>query len=166
MDYMIRPYRPWEERYAAEANCKVYSQEYRWGENFTYYASKIAYDFAAKEKNEREELWIAEADGKPVGCVMLVQAEEPYGPGTGQLRLFQVDKEYRRRGIGSALLDTFMQKAREAGYTSLMLWTAGPLTNAIRKYERLGFRIVETSENTDWSLDGDTVTEIKMEMAL
>ena len=163
MDTVIRPFRKGEEAYVADAHRRIYSQEYRWGDAFTYYAAKVATDFAEKDRSAREELWVAEADGKLVGCIMLCETDEPL---TGQLRLFLVEKDYRRFGIGGALIRALMEKAEEAGYRKLILWTAGPLVDAIRKYERLGFRTVEEKRNDEWSLDGEPVTEVKMEMTL
>lgn len=52
------------------------------------------------------------------------------------------------------------------GYKKLILWTASPLTDAIRHYEKLGFSIVEERENHTWSLDGESLNEIKMELLL
>ena len=94
---------------------------------------------------------------------MLCETDDPK---VGQLRLFLVEKEYRRCGVGGALLQTLMEKAGEAKYEGLILWTAGPLTAAIRHYERLGFHTVEETENNEWSLDGEPVTEVKMVMTL
>ena len=37
---------------------------------------------------------------------------------------------------------------------------------ALRLYERFGFKVTETQDNTSWSLEGKTVTEIKMELTL
>ncbi len=163
MEYKIRPYRRGEESYVADAHERVYAEEYRWGDAFVAYARSVALSFAQRAPNDREALWVAEADGKLVGCVMLCQTEEA---ATGQLRLYLVEKAYRRLGVGRALLDALLQKAREAGYRALVLWTASPLTDAIRHYEGLGFRRVEEVENTDWSLDGERLTEIKMYMKL
>ena len=160
MEYTIRPYRKHEEQYAADLHRRLYTEEYRWGNAFTDYAAKIALDFAGKEKNSREELFIAETDHKPVGCIMLCTADDP---DTGQLRLFAVEKEYRKYGIGSALLAACMDKAKQADYRKMILWTADPLLDAIRLYERLGFRTVETVENHTWRTDGTAVYEIKME---
>lgn len=159
MNFTVRPFRPGEENYAADAQRCIYSEEYRWGPAFTRYASKIALDFASREKTPGEELWVAEAEGKLIGCIMLCQSGEPL---TGQLRLFLVEKAYRRSGVGKALTQTLLQKAQEARYRRIILWTAAPLTSAIRHYEKLGFRKVEETENHDWSLDGETVTEVKM----
>lgn len=65
-----------------------------------------------------------------------------------------------------ALMEALLAKAQEAGYKTLILWTAGPLEAAIRQYERFGFRVVETSENRTWRPDGEPVVEIKMEKTL
>ena len=73
---------------------------------------KIATDFAKGSKNDREELFVADCDGVLAGCIMLCQADDP---SVGQLRLFAVEKDYRRYGIGSALIAAFMQKAKDSG---------------------------------------------------
>ena len=163
MDFTIRPYRGGEERYVAQAHRKVYSAEYNWGESFLRYAEQIALDFPAREKSDKEELWVAEAQGQLRGCLMLCQTDEP---GTGQLRLFLVEKECRGRGVGKALTNALLQRASEVGYKRLILWTASPLTAAIHQYEKLGFEAVEQVRNTEWSLDGELLYEIKMEKVL
>ncbi len=161
MDFVVRPYQDGDAQYAANLHKKLYSEEYSWGSSFTEYAAKIALDFAQKPKNQREELFLAESNGTPIGCIMLCQTDEP---SVGQLRLFAVEKEYRKYGVGSALIQALMAKATSVGYQKLILWTASPLTAAIRHYKKLGFRITETVENHDWSTKGETLNEIKMEM--
>lgn len=69
MDYIIRPYRAGEEKYVARAHREVYSAEYNWGESFISYAEEIALSFPAREKSEKEELWVAEAQGRLLGCI-------------------------------------------------------------------------------------------------
>lgn len=81
-------------------------------------------DFAKKEKNSREELFIAEYRGHLAGCIMLCQTDDH---DVGQLCLFAVEKSCRRHGIGKALMDTVMSMARTAGYKKMILWTASPL---------------------------------------
>ena len=163
MEFTIRSFRPGDEEYVADAHCRIYSEEYRWNDIFTGYAVHIVREFAQKEKSPREEMWIAEADGRPIGSIMLCET----GDGeTGQLRLFLVEKAYRRFGVGRALTQALMAKAREVGYKRLILQTASCLTDAIRMYERLGFRKDAELPNTDWSLDGDVVYEVRMSMSL
>lgn len=163
MEFTIRPYKRGEEQYVASLHKKLYSNEYSWGISFTDYAIKIAIDFAKKEKSDKEELFVAECDGGLVGCIMLCQTDDV---DVGQLRLFAVEKEYRSYGIGLALINAFMNRAKEAGYKKIILWTASPLTAAIRHYEKLGFKPVESIENTIWNIDGKSLYEVKMELSL
>ena len=163
MECIVRPYKKGEEVYVADAHRRIYSEEYHWGDSFITYAMKVAIDFAEKEQSDREELWVAEADGKLVGCIMLCQTEDP---AVGQLRLFLVEKAYRCYGVGGALIRALMEKAKETGYKQLILWTAAPLDAAIRHYEKMGFRATEKSANDSWSITGETVTEVKRVMEL
>lgn len=163
MTAVIRTYRPGEEKYVADLHERLYAEEYGWGPAFVTYAKEIALDFPRRPENGREGLWIAEVEGEPAGSVMLCETDDP---STGQLRLFAVEKSCRRQGIGRALMEALLAKAQEAGYKTLILWTAGPLEAAIRQYERFGFRVVETAENRTWRPDGEPVVEIKMEKTL
>lgn len=162
MDFIIRPYKQGEEQYVANLHKKLYANEYSWGPSFTDYAMKIAIDFAKKEKNSREELFVADCDGVLAGCIMLCQTEDS---AVGQLRLLAVEKDYRNYGIGSALIEAFMNKVKEVGYRKIILWTASLLTDAIRHYEKLGFKATESVENTTWNTDGTPLDEIKMELS-
>ena len=74
------------------------------------------------------------------------------------------EKEYRRYGVGTALINAFMEKAKSVGYQKLVLWTASPLSAAIHHYEKIGFQITGAVENHTWSTNGETLDEIKMEM--
>lgn len=90
------------EKYVAELHRRLYTEEYSWGPAFIGYAAGIAMDFAIKEKNSSEELFIAEYRGHLAGCIMLCQTDDH---DVGQLRLFAVEKSCRRHGIGKALMD-------------------------------------------------------------
>lgn len=163
MTALIRTYRPSEEQYVADLHDCLYTEEYGWGPAFVTYAKQIAVDFPKRPASDREGLWIAEVEGEPAGSVMLCETDDP---SVGQLRLFAVEKNRRRQGIGRALMEALLAKAEEVGYKMLILWTAGPLEAAIRQYERFGFRVTETVENRTWRPDGEPVLEIKMEKTL
>ena len=94
---------------------------------------------------------------------MLCETESPQ---IGQLRLFLVEKAHRGSGIGTALIDTLLAKVRACGYEKLILWTASPLTDAIRLYQRYGFQKIAEQPNTSWSLIGETVMEEEYELTL
>ncbi|WP_295760907.1 GNAT family N-acetyltransferase [uncultured Oscillibacter sp.] len=81
-------------------------------------------------------MWAAEVEGRPIGCIMLCRPEG--SPDAGQLRLFLAEEGSRRCGAGRSLTSALLQKAREAGYRRPILWTASPLTGAVRHHEALG----------------------------
>lgn len=59
--------------------------------------------------------------------------------GTFWLGFLGVRPAYRRRGIGSALLDAFIAEARKAGARKLALLICPTLTSAARLYSSKGF---------------------------
>lgn len=155
LHFTIRPYKKEETDYIAEAHERIYQEEYGWGEGFSKYAKQVVYDFAAAPKSDHAEMWVADVEGQPVGSIMLQETE----PGVGQLRLFLLEKEYRRRGIGKALADTAMAAAETWGMAHLFLWTAEPLKDARKRYAQLGFVITDKELMTDWTLDGSPIYE-------
>jgi GNAT superfamily N-acetyltransferase len=125
---VIRNYRPGEEEYVADLHERLYTEEYGWGPAFVTYAKKIAVDFPKRPANGREGLWIAEVEGEPAGSVMLCETEDP---SVGQLRLFAVEKNRRRQGIGRALMEALIARAEEVGYKTLI---CGPRDRSKRPY--------------------------------
>ena len=160
--YIIRPYRPGEEHYVAEAHERIYRDQYGWGENFSRYAKKVVYDFADAPRREHAEMWIAEAEGKPVGSIMLQET----GEGVGQLRLFLLEPDYQHGGIGIALWHTAMDAAGAWGLKHLFLETAEPCTDARQIYAKEGFVITDRSIASDWALDGSPVCEEQWDLDL
>lgn len=90
--------------------------------------------------------WIvAEQSGALVGSVMLCPpAADAYGGALGridwpELRLLAVAPAARGQGVGAALVEACIQRARQSGATTLGLHTSDSLHAAIRMYERMGF---------------------------
>lgn len=155
MKYIVRPYRRGEEQYVADAHCWLNTTG---GRLLRSMPRRSPWSLPARSRRG-EALWVAECGGRLIGSVMLCQSGEA---GEGQVRLFLVEPDYRRCGVGSALMKVVLDGAKEMGYTRLMLWSAEPLTDAIRLYERAGFHITERVKNTEWRPDGDLIYEIKM----
>ena len=73
----------------------------------------------ARHDPTREAAWIAELDGRRVGCVFCTRADEE----TAQLRVMLVHPDARGRGLGARLTAECVRFARDAGYRRMRLWT-------------------------------------------
>lgn len=88
---------------------------------------------------------VAERDGELVGGVMLFPPDtSAYGAfvassAVPELRLLAVAPGARGAGIGHALTEECIRRARASGASALGLHTSKSLTVAIGLYERLGF---------------------------
>ncbi|TBW33807.1 GNAT family N-acetyltransferase [Siculibacillus lacustris] len=83
-------------------------------------------------------LLLADVDGAPAGCVAL----HDLGSGFCEMKRMFVPESFRGRGVGSALASQILTDARDAGYRLMRLDTSIRQAEAIRLYERSGFRRV------------------------
>jgi peptidyl-dipeptidase Dcp len=65
-----------------------------------------------------------------------------------QLRYFLIEPEYRGIGLGSKLMNLYMDFLHECGYQKSYLWTTHELTIAASLYKRHGFMLTEEREST------------------
>ena len=88
---------------------------------------------------------VAEREGTIVGSVMLYPpATDAYDGLTGrvswpEVRLLAVAPEARGLGVGQALMDECVRRARAMGATDLGLHTSASMRGAMRIYQRMGF---------------------------
>jgi ribosomal protein S18 acetylase RimI-like enzyme len=100
---------------------------------------------AGLEAEESAERIVAEQDGALVGSVLLYSptanayGNALVGAGWPELRLLAVAAAARGQGVGTALVEECMRRARRAGASALGLHTSESLQAAIRMYERMGF---------------------------
>ena len=83
----------------------------------------------------RGAIWLAQAAGVEIGCVAL----RPLTGSTGEVKRMYVDRAWRGRGVGRALLETLIAHARAIGYHNLRLGTIADMTAARSLYHSLGF---------------------------
>jgi GNAT superfamily N-acetyltransferase len=132
-----------------QAHGEIYAAEYRWDTTFEALVARIVADFGANPGSRRQRGWMAELDGRRVGCVLCVPADET----TAQLRILLVDPSARGHGIGAKLVDECVAFAREAGYERMRLWTNDPLISARRIYLSRGFTLAEEEPHHSYGAD-------------
>ena len=147
----IRPLgKPGDLGWVVQAHGELYAQEFGWDSSFEALVAGIVADFATGHEPERERGWIAELDGRRVGCVFCVRGDEPR---TAKLRILLVHPDARGHGLGRRLVDTCTDFAREAGYVHMRLWTNDVLTAARRIYLAAGFHLVAQAPHHSFGVD-------------
>ncbi|WP_330456124.1 helix-turn-helix domain-containing GNAT family N-acetyltransferase [Streptomyces sp. NBC_00820] len=160
-EVVLREPLPGDLGWIVRRNAVLYSAEYGWNAEYEGLVARIVADFAADHDPALERVWIAELEGRPVGCVMCVRDA---APGTARLRLLLVEPGARGHGVGDRLVRAVVDFARDAGYRHLVLWTNDLLGSARRLYQRHGFTLVGEKPHRsfgkdlvgqDWRLDLD-----------
>jgi GNAT superfamily N-acetyltransferase len=135
------------------AHGEQYAAEFGWDASFEALVAGIVADYAADHDPRREGAWIAERDGRRVGCVFCVRPRDAADDETAQLRILLVTPEGRGMGLGRLLVDRTVAFARAAGYRRLVLWTNDPLAAARRIYLERGFRLVDEEQHRSFGAD-------------
>jgi GNAT superfamily N-acetyltransferase len=124
---------------------KLYSREYGYGLQFETYVAKGLCEFYEKYNPARNRIWACEHEDRTIGFLLLVDRGK-----AAQLRYFLIEPEYRGLGLGSRLLNLYMDFLRGCGYHESYLWTTHELTAAASLYKRFGFRLTEEKASTSF----------------
>jgi DNA-binding MarR family transcriptional regulator/GNAT superfamily N-acetyltransferase len=147
--FLLRPLAPGDLGWVVQRHGALYAEEYGWDASFEALVARIVADYAQHHDPRRENAWIAEVDGQPVGCVFCVRRDDE----TAQLRLLLVEPGARGGGIGRRLVDECVRFATRAGYRTIVLWTNDVLVDARRIYERAGFELVSEEKHHSFGHD-------------
>lgn len=131
------------------AHGELYAAEFGWDSGFEALVARIVADYADDPNPARAAAWIAELDGRRVGCVFCMRADER----TAQLRILLVSPEARGQALGSRLVGEAVRFAVAAGYERMVLWTNHPLVAARRVYLRHGFALTGEEPHHSFGVD-------------
>ena len=133
------------------AHGEVYSSEFGWDATFEALVARIVADYADGHDPSREAAWIAELDGRRVGCIFCVA--DPDQERTAKLRILLVHPDGRGHDLGRRLIDECLRFARVAGYASVRLWTNHPLAAARHLYLERGFELIAEAPHRNFGVD-------------
>ena len=131
----------------ARINGGVFEPEYGMEPSF---AADMAVQLAELRRSgwprDGEGCWIAELDGRAVGCITL----RNLGHGLARLGDLALRPVARGTGAGRRLFDTVVDAARAAGYERLELMTFSDLVDAREIYRRGGFELMTSEHMVRW----------------
>ena len=137
--------RPGDLGYVTYLHGALYSKEYHFGLQFESYVAQGLCEFYEKYDPKRSRIWACEQDDRMIGFLLLMDRGE-----AAQLRYFLIEPEYRGIGLGSKLINLYMDFLHECGYQRSYLWTTHELYTAIALYKRVGFTLTEEKESTSF----------------
>ncbi len=96
-----------------------------------------SFDMTVHPSDNCLKAWVAIEDGQPIGCVILRACENEY-----QLDLLAVNEKYQNKGIGTKLMNTVLETAKNLGAKRIFLITR----HAKGFYEKVGFKKIDESD--------------------
>ena len=154
MGVVVRPAdRPGDLGWMVWQHGEVYAEQFGWDTSFEALVAGSSADYAQAPCRPRRAGWIAELDGRRIGCVLCVPAPEPHAwPSSGSCWSPRTPAATAPARPWSTTCVAF---ARAAGYDGMTLWTNANLVSARRIYEAAGFELVD--EEPDHRFGADLV---------
>ena len=134
----------------------LYAPDQGWDHTFDAYVAIPLAEFA-RSRSSGERIWIVEDGERIVGSLAIVKFSDK----EAQLRWLLLHPEVRGHGIGRKLVEEALDFCRDAGYSSVFLWTVNTLPIAAKLYQSVGFEPTEELTHVLW---GRMVTEVKYEL--
>ncbi|MFT8352575.1 bifunctional helix-turn-helix transcriptional regulator/GNAT family N-acetyltransferase [Clostridium saccharoperbutylacetonicum] len=145
----IRPYKKTDVEYVIDRQLSLYETERQFtSEVWKKYLVQGVLALVDKFNPEKDCMFILECNENPAGCVAITHSNEEQA----QFRYFFLEPELRGFGAGQRLLDMALNFCKEKGYNHVFLWTVSAQETARNLYEKAGFKVTETSENSDWGV--------------
>ena len=104
----------------------------------SYFDSSLDYLYDHYQNQERSVYFVMEVEDKIVGCGGV--GPIPGLTETAELQKLYLESNYIHKGLGRVLFQTIRAQALELGYSQLYLESSDKLVDALKFYERQGFK--------------------------
>ncbi len=144
---VIRPARPddasaiarvhvagWQEAYTG-----LLPDDFLAGLSDTFDRRRRFWEHFARSLGERDALLVAEVDGEVVGFVHAGESRDRPGENEGEVTAIYLRRAQWGRGIGRQLFGAAVDRLRESGFESAVLWVLNANSRARRFYEAAGW---------------------------
>ena len=139
-------------------HARLYAAEHGFGIPFESYVARGLCEFYERYNPARSRVWVCEHSDRIIGFLLLMDRDD-----SAQLRYFLIEPQYRGMGLGSKLLQLYMDFLQNCGYQRSYLWTTDELPAAIYMYTKLGFKLAEEKASTSF---GKPVIEQRYDLML
>ncbi len=95
--------------------------------------------------SEHNGFWVAQRDGSVLGMIGVQQVDDA----VAEVRRLRVHPEYRRQGVGTALMKHAVSFCRDHEYLKIILDVRGERAGAIRMFEKFGFYLAKVREQDE-----------------
>jgi ribosomal protein S18 acetylase RimI-like enzyme len=150
--FAVRPAQPDEYEAIGQLTVDVYQAG-------GFLRGDTGYDLHLRDVSGRAEtceILVADRDGHLLGAVTYVPGPGPWADlaaeGEAEFRMLVVAPEARGAGVGEALTQACVERARTASKNRVVLLSRHDMAAAHRLYQRLGFR---REPARDWLIDAD-----------
>lgn len=143
----VRKFNSTDIQYIINRHRELYKIEYGFTSEFSDYVEIYVTKFNDHYDETKENIWIAESDGEPIGVIAIVKIDNS----SAQLRWFLIEPEMRGKGLGSTLMKTAIDFCKEKNYKHVLLWTVNVLETARHLYKSYGFNLTESLDNNTWT---------------
>jgi peptidyl-dipeptidase Dcp len=151
--------KPGDIGYITYLHGSLYKEEYNYGIEFETYVAEGLCEFYRNYNPSMDRVWICEHKTRIIGFLLLMSRGD-----SAQLRYFLLKPEYRGIGLGTKLINLYMDFLHQCNYKHSFLWTTNELPAAAYLYKKAGFKLTE--EKASISNFGKSVIEQRYDLKI
>ncbi len=149
---ILDAYRPGAIGAITEMHARYYGAHWGFGLFFEAMVATELAAFLSRFDDATDRFWVAVADDRIVGS-LIIDGGEPEAAELGaHLRMFIVDEAFRGKGLGRDLMQRAVAFCDDCGYARSYVTTFEGLDDARRLYERFGYRLVKEDMDSTWGV--------------